>query len=134
MRKFIHLNAAAALAAAFVMSTAGPAAADSSSCTHHFSGPQVCVRLEGSNFWNTPTAIWVNPPKNVKTRQVSLYVNGKLYRYDKNPATATRVGKTLSYTWNHSEWDAESKICVRFKGIDRVACERVKDIGDRAQF
>ncbi|MFD4865233.1 hypothetical protein [Streptomyces sp. NPDC058412] len=134
MRKIIYLNTSAVLAVASILSTAGPAAADSSSCTHHFSGPQICVRLEGSNVWNTPTAIWANPPKHVKTRQVSLYVNGKRYAFDKNPATATRVGKTLSYTWNHDRWDAESKICVRFKGIDRVACERVKDIGDRAQF
>ncbi|MGW2681530.1 hypothetical protein [Streptomyces sp. NPDC001436] len=133
MRKIIYLSGTAILALAHLLSTAGPAAADSSSCTHHFSGPQVCVRLEGSNVWNTPTAIRVNPPKDVKTRQVSLYVNGALYRFDKNPATARPVGKTLSYTWMHSEWEPDSKICVRFQGIDRVACERVKSI-NRAQF
>lgn len=133
MRKILHLNAAATLAAAAVLATAAPAAADSSSCTHHLSGPQICIRLEGQDVWATPVAIWVNPPKKVKSRQVSLYVNGKRYRFDRNPATATRVGKTLSYTWSRSQWDPESKICVRFKDIDRTACERIKSI-NRAQF
>lgn len=133
MRKIIYLNSAGALAAAFVLSTAGPAAADSSSCTHHFSGPQICVRLEGSDVWNTPVAIWVNPPKGVKTRQVSLYLNGEMPRFRNNPARATRVGKTLSYSWGRAQWEPEDRICVRFKDIDRVACERVKSI-NRAQF
>ncbi|WP_330335761.1 hypothetical protein OHS33_39645 (plasmid) [Streptomyces sp. NBC_00536] len=133
MRKILHLNAAVALAAAAVLSTAAPAAADSSSCTHHVSGPQVCIRLEGSDVWATPVAIWVNPPKNVKTREVALYVNGERPRFSNNPATATRIGKTLSYSWGRSQWDPESKICVRFKDVDRVACERIKSI-NRAQF
>ncbi|WP_405680831.1 hypothetical protein OG239_02905 [Streptomyces sp. NBC_00868] len=89
MWKIVHLNAAGALAAAFVLSAAGPAAADSSACTHHLSGPQVCVRLECNNFWNTPTAIWTNPPKSVKTRQVTLYVNGRHRRRDRQPGLAT---------------------------------------------
>ncbi|MFD9306825.1 hypothetical protein ACFWCB_29865 [Streptomyces sp. NPDC060048] len=87
-------------------------------------------------MWNTPTAIWTNPGKGVKARQVLLYVNGKFYRYyrfDTNPATATRVGKTLSYTWNRTQWESEDRSCVRFEAIDRVACERVKST-DRAQF
>ncbi|MFD9453490.1 hypothetical protein ACFWBC_10415 [Streptomyces sp. NPDC059985] len=133
MRKILHLNAAVALAAAVVLSTAVPAAADSSSCTHHLSGPQVCIRLEGSDVWATPVAIWVNPPKKATSRQVSLYVNGERYRFDRNPATATRVGKTLSYTWNRTQWESEDRICVRFKDIDRMACERIKSI-NRAQF
>ncbi|MFJ7271980.1 hypothetical protein ACIQV3_35990 [Streptomyces sp. NPDC099050] len=133
MRKIIYLHSAGALAAAFVLSTAAPAAADSSSCTHHFSGPQICVRLEGSDVWNTPVAIWVNPPKGVKTRQVSLYLNGEMPHFSNNPGRATRVGKTLSYTWSRSQWEPEDRICVRFKDIDRVACERVKSI-NRAQF
>ncbi|MDH6544947.1 hypothetical protein [Streptomyces sp. SPB4] len=127
------MNAAVALAAAVILSTAVPAAADSSSCTHSFSGPQVCVRLEGTDVWATPVAIWVNPPKWVRSRQVTLYVNGERYRVARNPATATRVGKTISYTWSRSQWDPESKICVRFEDIDRVACERIKSI-NRAQF
>lgn len=131
MRKIVHFNAAGALAAAFVLSAAGPAAADASACTHHFSGPQVCIRLEGNNFWNTPTAIWTNPPKNVNTRQVTLYVHGTPYAVG-NPSTAMRVGKTLSHTWSRDQFDADAKLCVRFKGIDRTACEYVRDIGDRA--
>ncbi|MFZ3476010.1 hypothetical protein ACODT4_44270 [Streptomyces sp. 2.9] len=133
MRKILHLNAAVGLAAAVVLSTAVPAAADSSSCTHHFSGPQVCVRLEGSDVWATPVAIWVNPPKHVKTRQVWLSVNGERPRFSNNPGLATRVGKTLSFSWGRGQWDPESRICVHFQDIDRVACERIKSI-NRAQF
>ncbi|MFF0220107.1 hypothetical protein [Streptomyces vinaceus] len=131
MRKMMYLNAAAVLAVVAALSTAGPAAADSSSCTHHVSGPQICIRLEGSNFWNTPTAIWTNPGRSVRAREVSLYVNGKRYYGLK---TATRKGKTLSYTWGRFQQDADTKLCVRFQGIDRVACEFTRDIGDRAQF
>ncbi|MFJ3728835.1 Ku protein [Streptomyces sp. NPDC090045] len=57
-QKIIYLNTAAVLAVASVLSTAGPAAADSSSCTHHFSGPQACVRLEGSNSAWRPPSSW----------------------------------------------------------------------------
>lgn len=74
------------------MTTAGTAAADSSACTHHFSGPQVCIRLDGKDSWNSVTGIWTNPPKRVKSRVVTLYWDGK--RFD--TATAKRVGKSLS--------------------------------------
>ncbi|MFJ3176093.1 hypothetical protein ACIPJK_35720 [Streptomyces roseus] len=131
MGKIVYLNVAAVLAAVAALSTAGPAAADSSSCTHHLSGPQICIRLEGNNFWNTPTAIWTNPGRKVMAREVSLFVNGKRYY---GPRTATRKGKTLSYSWGRFQQDTDTQLCVRFAGIDRVACEFTRDIGDRAQF
>lgn len=117
MKKVI--SGAAALAAAIILPTSAPAAADASACTHHFSGPQVCIRLEGSGAWNSVTAIWNNPPSNVKRRQVHMYIDGRLDETE----TAKRVGDTLSYTWSTFQTDTSTKICVRFKGSQRTACE-----------
>ncbi len=128
MRMIICLGVG--LAVPLVMTTAGPAAADTSACTHHFSGPQVCIRLEGNNGWNSVTGIWTNPPKHVKSNAVTLYWDGE--RFD--TSTATRVGKTLSYTWSSMQTGTDTKLCVKFKGSSRTACEKTKYIGDRANF
>lgn len=129
MRRLIP--AAAALAAALTLPTAAPAAADSSACTHHWSGPQVCIRLEGRNEWNSVTAIWTNPPRGVTTRKVRLYLDGHQLGYTR---TARRVGATLSYHWSAFDTGTEVKVCVRFERIDRVACEYTKFIGNRSSY
>ncbi|MGA4960343.1 hypothetical protein [Streptomyces lavendulocolor] len=129
MRRLLCLSTALALAC--VIPSATPAAADTSACTHHWSGPQVCIRMEGRNGWNTVTAIWTNPPKSVKKRTVWLTQDGD--RVGK-AQTARRKGKTLSYTWSGFEQGTDATMCVRFKGINRVACDKTKYIGDRASF
>ncbi|KUF17370.1 hypothetical protein AT728_16345 [Streptomyces silvensis] len=114
------LAAALMLAAASLVPSAGPAAADSSACTHHWSGPQICIRLEGRNQWNSVTGIWTNPPKRIKKRTVTLYLSGRRF----NSATARRVGKTLSYTWSHFNLGPTgTKACVKFAGSKRMACQ-----------
>ncbi|MBT2441780.1 hypothetical protein J7E93_17000 [Streptomyces sp. ISL-36] len=128
MRKIICLSAALALPLA--LAAAGPAAADTSSCTHHFSGPQICIRLDGNNGWNSVTGIWRNPPKGLKSKAVTLYWNGEKF----DTATARRVGKTLSYTWSNMQTGTDTKLCVRFKGSERMACDKTKYIGNRANF
>ncbi|MFJ8863733.1 hypothetical protein ACIRD8_35635 [Streptomyces sp. NPDC102451] len=128
MRKILYFGAALALP--LVMTTAGPAMADSSSCTHHFGGPQICIRLEGRNDYNAVTAIWSNPPKKIKSRAVSLYWNGDHY----DSATAKRVGKTLSYRWSTMDTGTNTRLCVRFKGSNRMACETTKYIGNRVNL
>ncbi|MYV47801.1 hypothetical protein [Streptomyces sp. SID2888] len=121
----------AALALAVVVPSAAPAAADSSACTHHWSGPQVCIRLEGRNGWNSVTGIWVNPPTQVKTRTVRLFLDG----HQLNSAqTARRVGTTLSYHWQAFDTGTDVKVCVRFKEITRVACDKTKYIGNRTSL
>lgn len=111
--------ASTALAVACLIPTAPPAAASTSSCTHHWSGPQVCIRITGHNEWNSVTAIWTNPGK-VTSRKVQLYSNGhRLFR----PEHAHRVGRTLSYTWNPFDTGTRTKLCVRFAGITRTACD-----------
>ncbi|WP_327425794.1 hypothetical protein [Streptomyces sp. NBC_01236] len=122
--------AAAVLALGGVVPTAGPAAADSSACTHHWSGPQNCVRLEGRNEWNAVIGIWTNPPKSITSRTVALCMNG--HHFD--TATATRVGKTLSYHWAGMDTGTDTELCVRFKGSRRMACDTTKYIGNRASL
>ncbi|MGW1674573.1 hypothetical protein [Streptomyces sp. NPDC002324] len=119
------------LAFAGVVSTGSQASADSSSCTHHWRGPQVCIRLEGRNSWNSVTAIWVNPPKRVKSRTVQLYMHGRRFYA---PQKAVRVGRTVSFTWSSMDTGTGTKLCVRFKGIDRMACDRTKYIGNRPSY
>ncbi|MGA4862169.1 hypothetical protein ACPB9J_05980 [Streptomyces lavendulocolor] len=77
----------------------------------------MCIRMEGRNDWNTATAIWTNPPKQVGKAQ-----------------TAHRKGKTLNYTSSSFEQGTDATLCVRFKGINRVACDKIKHIGDRTSF
>ncbi|WP_159046319.1 hypothetical protein [Streptomyces sp. MMG1121] len=109
-----------------VLPAAGPAAASTSACTHHWSGPQVCIRLDGRNEWNRVTAIWANPPGSAKTRNVWLTLDGKrLGRAE----TARRVGKTLSYTWSAFDTGTDTKVCVQFAKINRVACDTTKYSG-----
>ncbi|MFD4371100.1 hypothetical protein [Streptomyces sp. NPDC058486] len=120
-----------ALALCAVIPAASPAAADSNACTHHFSGPQICIRLEGRNSWNSVTGFWSNPPKSAKSRTAWLTVDGE--RYGKK-VKATRVGETISYHWTSWAQGTDAKICVHFKGIDRVACEKTKFIGNRTNF
>ncbi|MGW5531776.1 hypothetical protein [Streptomyces xanthochromogenes] len=128
MRRILYASSAA-LALVCVVPAAAPAAADTSACTHHWSGPQVCIRVEGRNGWNSVTGIWTNPPRGEHTRSVRLTLNGhQLGR----PQTARRVGSTLSYHWSGFETGTDTKLCVRFDGISRIACDTTRYIGDRA--
>lgn len=106
---------------------APPATADSSACTHHWSGPHICIRLKGHNGWNSAIGIWVNPPARVKARTVSLYGKGNLF----DTAVAKRVGRTLSHTWSSMQTGTDTRLCVQFKGSKRMACETTRYTGDR---
>jgi hypothetical protein len=102
--------------------SAAPAAADSSACTHHFSGPQICVRLDGRGGRNAVTALWTNPPANLMSRPVSLYRDGSVIA----TATATRSGRALSHTWPSSDTGTDTELCVKFRGSERMACQTTR--------
>ncbi|MGW1988013.1 hypothetical protein ACWCPJ_37165 [Streptomyces collinus] len=125
------LSLGSVLALVTVLLSGAPATADTSACTHHWSGPQVCIRLEGRNHWNSVTGIWVNPPRSIKTRKIRLSLNGHQFGFAQ---TAQRVGATLSYHWSGFDTGTDTKVCVRFEGIGRVACDTTKYIGSRASF
>lgn len=112
------------------IATAVPAAADTSACTHHFWGSQVCIRLMGRNHLNSVTAIWTNPSRGTRKRKVTLFMNGRRY----STAQAHRVGSTLSHTWSTFDTGTDTKLCVKFEGISRMACETTRYIGNRAQL
>ncbi|WP_326613228.1 hypothetical protein OIE62_05970 [Streptomyces scopuliridis] len=111
-----------ALAGLAVSLSATPAAADSSACTHHFSGPQICIRLEGQGGRNAVTGIWTNPPRHVTSRAVSLYRNGQLI----DTATATRSGKALTHSWPAEDAGTDTELCVKFRGSQRMACQTTR--------
>ncbi|MFE4537378.1 hypothetical protein ACFRKB_20200 [Streptomyces scopuliridis] len=111
-----------ALAGLAVSLSATPAAADSSACTHHFSGPQICIRLEGQGGRNAVTGIWTNPPRDVTSRAVSLYRNGQLI----DTATATRSGKALTHSWPAEDAGTDTELCVKFRGSQRMACQTTR--------
>lgn len=113
---------------ASVITSASPVAADSSACTHHWSGPQVCIRLVGHNGGNAVTGFWSNPPGSVKSRGITLTQDGTRLGTRR---TAKRVGKTISYTWRAFAQGTGAKMCVRFDRIDRVACQTTKCIGTK---
>ncbi|WP_331763697.1 hypothetical protein OH738_40195 (plasmid) [Streptomyces hirsutus] len=129
MRRIINFGAALALAC--IVPAAMPAAADTSSCTHHWLGPQVCIRMEGRNGWNSVTTIWTNPPKSGMKRTVWLIQDGSRVGSKK---TVRRKGKALSYTWSSFQQGTDVKMCVHFNGISRVACDKTKYIGDRESW
>ncbi|QXE38230.1 hypothetical protein KQY30_32355 [Streptomyces sp. GMY02] len=99
--------------------TAPPAAADSSACTHHFSGPQICIRLDGEGGRNAVTGIWTNPPAHVASRSVILFRNGRFV----DRALATRSGRALTHGWPTAHTGTEVELCVKFRGSRRMACQ-----------
>lgn len=113
---------ALALSGVALSLSAPPAAADSSACTHHFSGPQICVRLDGQGGRNAVTALWTNPPARLGSRLVSLSRNGQVV----STVMATRAGKVLSHTWPPANTGSGTELCVRFRGSERVACQTTR--------
>ncbi|KIF73184.1 hypothetical protein QR77_02705 [Streptomyces sp. 150FB] len=113
---------ALALSGAALSLSAPPAAADSSACTHHFSGPQICVRLDGQGDRNAVTALWTNPPAHLSSRVVSLSRNGRVV----STVLATRAGKALSHTWPPAYTGSGTELCVKFRGSARVACQTTR--------
>ncbi|SEF16545.1 hypothetical protein SAMN05428942_7293 [Streptomyces sp. 2112.2] len=128
--KLISVAVTVTAAALLPVASATPAAADTSSCTHHWAGPQICIRLEGRNAYNAVTAIWTNPSRGTRHRVVTMSVNGRRI----GTKVARRVGSTLSAHWPTTDTGTDTKICVTFRGIGRTACETTRYIGDRTQL
>ncbi len=102
-----------------VLPMAGSAAADSSDCTHNWDGPQICIKLEGNNGWNSVTGRWTNPPSDVKSRPMTMWLNGK----KDDTQTAKRHGDEISYHWTGFQQGTGVEVCVTIKGSERKACQ-----------
>ncbi|MER5509309.1 hypothetical protein ABT052_28830 [Streptomyces sp. NPDC002766] len=84
--------------------------------------------MQGHNGGNSVTAIWTNPPRSVKARAVRLTLHGDQLG---NAETARRRHGTLSYTWSTFQQGTDVKVCVKFAGINHVACDWTKYVGNQ---
>ncbi|MEV7817094.1 hypothetical protein AB0P05_41495 [Streptomyces flaveolus] len=113
----------AVLALAVVLPSAVPAAADTSACTPHWSGPQVCIRLAGPQRRERGHGDLDQSTEDGEDARGASVLDGRQYG---TVETARRVRGTLSHTRASFEQGTGVKVCVRFAGILRVACDRTK--------
>ncbi|MFD8705917.1 hypothetical protein ACFV1W_25480 [Kitasatospora sp. NPDC059648] len=68
--------AASAALALLTLPAATPATAQtrsSDACTHHWSGPKVCIEIHGSSIYmDRVVATWTNPPKDLQSATAHL--------------------------------------------------------------
>ena len=110
--------AGAVLAAGVVTTPAAHAAA--SSCSHDWSGPQVCISTDGENGSGNPgtvTAAWTNPPKDRKAATVYISEpDGFKYAIKGHRSGGQIIASTVP---NRT---LDGKLCARFKGMEDTAC------------
>ncbi|MFF7459631.1 hypothetical protein [Kitasatospora sp. NPDC008115] len=112
--------------------TAAPAAAQgrsSSACTHNWSGPQVCIAVDGwDNRARRLTARWTNPPGG-RERATAIIHEGDEQREIHIRAEGRRQGKEILAEWQHLEL-AWGKLCVSFVETPGVwACQDLYSTG-----
>ncbi|MGX1755803.1 hypothetical protein ACWIG5_02605 [Streptomyces lydicus] len=114
------LTVAGTIALSAVATT--PAAhAAASSCTHDWSGPQVCIKADGHDGTPNPgtvTASWTNPSKSRKS--ATAYISnseGMSYSFKAKRSGGQIVGHTVP-----GLQPSGSTLCVRFKGSSHKAC------------
>ncbi|MEW1749488.1 hypothetical protein ACIQU1_06605 [Streptomyces angustmyceticus] len=118
------LTVAGTLALSAVATT--PAAhAAASSCTHDWSGPQICISADGRNGTANPghvTASWTNPSKSRKSATVYLYQpDGYSYSFKAKRSGGQIVGHTVPGI------QSDGNLCVRFKGSSHRACIDIRN-------
>lgn len=101
---------------------ATPAAhAAASSCTHDWSGPQICIKADGRDGTPNPgtvTASWTNPSKSRKSATVYLSNSeGTSYSFKAKRSGGQIVGHTVP-----GLQPSGSTLCVRFEGSSHKAC------------
>jgi hypothetical protein len=119
---------AAVAAAAVLLTTATPAAAatrNSDACTHNWSGPQICISIEGESIrMHRVTATWTNPG----SRQSATAHLREGDREVIGTRQARRVGDKLVAEWHPGESANRSseRVCVTMDGAEnRWACQDV---------
>lgn len=102
-----------------------PAHAAASACTHHFSGPQVCISTDGPSGSENPgrvTTAWTNPPRDRTSATVHI-TEPDGHRYT---LTAHRHRGQLIATFTPSALP-DGKLCARYQGSSRTACVQIID-------
>ncbi|MDT0432909.1 hypothetical protein RM649_35495 [Streptomyces sp. DSM 41770] len=113
-----------AVVAVLAVSPGTPAQAAASACTHHFSGPQVCISTTGASGSANPgrvTASWTNPPRSLTRSTVRITEPGGFSytltarRHDGQIVASTVPGRMMR----------DGRLCARFAGSDRTACVQI---------
>lgn len=123
MSRFRVVTVAAAAAVLLAVSEM-PAQAAASACTHHWSGPQICISTTGESGSPNPGRVstaWTNPPAKRKTATVHITEPGGL-SYTK---TARRSkGQLIASFWPYRSM-SDGKLCARYDGSSRTACVQI---------
>ncbi|MFD4020650.1 MULTISPECIES: hypothetical protein [Bacteria] len=126
MYRSLRTLAVTLTAAALVATLDVPAHAAASACTHHWSGPQVCISTTGKSGSNNPGRVstaWTNPPRDRRTATVHITEpDGHTYtltarRRDGQLVASTVPGRMMS----------NGKLCARYEGSRRTACVQIID-------
>ncbi|MFF3265325.1 hypothetical protein ACFYWO_39955 [Streptomyces sp. NPDC002932] len=123
MSRFRVVTVATAAAVLLAVSEM-PAQAAASACTHHWSGPQICISTTGKWGSSNPgkvTTAWTNPPKSRRTAIVHITEPGGL-TYTKK---ATRSKGQLIASTRPYRGMPDGKLCARYEGSDRTACVQI---------
>ncbi|MQS17619.1 hypothetical protein F7Q99_36890 [Streptomyces kaniharaensis] len=131
-RSVISARRAAAVSTALaltVLPTAAPAAAQtrsSDACTHHWSGPKICIEIYGSSIYmDRVVAKWTNPPRDLQGATAHLREGD---REVIGTQQAHRVGGELVAEWHpgRSANLSSEKVCVTIDGGQgRWACQEI---------
>lgn len=125
MNRFLRVLAVGLTATALATTLDIPAHAAASACTHHFSGPQVCISTDGDAGSENPgrvTTAWTNPPRGKRTATVHITEPGGM-RYT---LTARRSRGQLIASFTPGAL-RDGKLCARYQGSSRTACVQIID-------
>jgi len=121
----LRLLAVSVTALALAASLDAPAHAAASACTHHLSGPQICISTTGESGSANPGIVhtaWTNPPRGRNSATVHITEpGGQTYTL-----TARRRGDRLIASFTPGI-QADGKLCARYHGSHRTACVRIID-------
>ncbi|MET9771372.1 hypothetical protein [Streptomyces sp. NPDC006415] len=125
MSRLLRVLAVGLTATALATTLDVPAHAAASACTHHLSGPQVCISTNGASGSENPgrvTTAWTNPPESRRTATVHITEPGG-QRYT---LTARRSRGQLIATFTPGALP-DGKLCARYQGSSRTACVQIID-------
>ncbi|MFB8027264.1 MULTISPECIES: hypothetical protein [unclassified Streptomyces] len=125
MYRPLRLLAVSVTALALAVSLDVPAHAAASACTHHLSGPQICMSTTGESGSANPGTVstaWTNPPANRSSARVYITEPGG-QRY---ALTTRRRGGRLVASFTPGI-QADGKLCARYQGSSRTACVQIID-------
>ncbi|GAA3015335.1 hypothetical protein [Streptomyces fulvorobeus] len=126
MSRSLRALAVGVTAAALLTSMQAPAQAAASACTHHFSGPQVCISTTGESGSANPGKVWTswtNPPRD-RTRATVHITEPDGFTYT---ITARRRGGQLIASTIPGDLLDDGKLCARYQGSRRTACVQIID-------